>query len=216
MTDSSKITIPVFLVPVSQEALIAMQSCLIRVKESVSIIEQETGKLLTAGNRNRDNAMVSFGHDVFELLFSFPASYRSLATFFNKARENDPYETKSGDISKIYEFFSRLEYETRVPVDKTRRGKFYPARWDLRENIPCLLRKVQAVMEQTPDYRAGLDAITEASMELNATCKESIEIWEPFLVVVRTKHKEWRETTAEGKAYDEAFRRRMEGILVGK
>jgi len=213
MTDNPKINVPVFLVLVSREELLAMQSLLARVKESVSAIESETGKLLTAGNRTRDEAMVSFGHDVLALLFSFPVGYRSLNAFFNKAALPELYEVKGGDSANIYEFFSRLDYATRVPADKTLRGKLYPARWDSRENIPCLLHKVQATIEQTPDYRAGLDGIAAASTLLNATCREALEAWSPCLAAVRAKNKEWRETTPEGKAYDEAFRKRIEGIL---
>lgn len=216
MTDNPKINVPVFLVPVPQEVMLAMKSYLVRVKESVSIIEQETGKLLTAGNRARDNAMVSFGHDVFSLLFSFPAKHRSLTTFFNQKLENATSEVKSGDVSKIYEFFSRLEYKTLVPADKTRRGRLYPARWDMRENIPCLLRKVESVTEMASSHRNGLDVIMTASLALNATCKEALEIWRPFMETVRIRNKEWRETTLEGQAYDEAFRKRMEEILAGK
>lgn len=214
MTDNPKINVPVFLIPVSREKMLAMQSLLVRVQESVSVIERETGKLLTTGNRNRDNALVSLGHDVFALLFSFPANQRSLTAFFNEAVKQDPYETRSGDIANIHAFFSRLDYETRVPTAKTRRGKVYPARWDARENIPCLIHRARNTTEEAFVSNAGFDALEAASRELNTICKEALEIWSPYIDAVRTKNKDWRENTDEGKAYDEAFRKRIDGILA--
>lgn len=215
MTDERIHQVPVFMVSVPQQDLQAMKDLLQYAQEAVSVIEKETGSLLTRGNRDQDTAMVSFGHDIFALLFSFPSNYRSLFAFFNEAAKQDSYSVRSGDIGRINSFFAGLEYDTRVPVDKTIRGKFYPARWESRSNIPCLLHQVRDTATNLAVYAGQLEKVEGATKTLNQHCRVARGIWEPYFVEVAAQTKNWRLNTPEGQAYDASMKERIASIIAG-
>lgn len=179
------------------------------VKGSIKSLEKSVGSILIEANKQKQQPVIKFAHDVFETLFPHHFSLNRLPEIVSHwSKDGENYLVPPKDMHTLGGYFTKLKDSTRKPedsiyyTDKFPEGKLRIARWDERNNLYCILKRL---VDDDPyssyGIEEGVDNIVSNVSDLATYAFEAHRLFSTYVRLYEQEYKHWTEETVEGQAY---------------